>query len=408
MAVKSVWILNHYAATPWQLGGTRHYDIASELVKRGYYIKIFASSYNHFSKEEMLIDGRTAKEEAINNVNFVWVKTWPKYKSNGLARLLNMVSYCLQMMRIYKRYEKPNIIIGSSVHLFACLAAYWIAGRTGAKFLCEIRDLWPQTLIDMGAISKNHPLAVIFRFIERLVYKKADKIIVLLPNAYEYIKQFDVEKEYVVYIPNGVNINEFDKCLHEYEIGDSVLSRNTFNCTYVGSHGAANKLQNVLDAAKIVAEKGYHYIKFYLVGEGPEKKVLIDYKMKLGIDNVVFLDYVEKKFVPSLLSQSDIHIFNLKKADVFKYGISSNKLFDYMCSGKPIIFACSTSNNIIEEAKAGISVPPEDPSALADAVVELYEAPEEKRIQMGMNGIKYVERYHSTSCLVDKLEKCFD
>ena len=209
---RKIWILNHYACLPSEFGGSRHYDFSVELVKRGYDVTIFAASYNHFNKTDRIGKGKEARKfECVDGVKFVWLKTFPKYRGNGLKRLINMFSYLIAMLKVYPEYEKPDVVIGSSVHLFACVAAYFISKRTGSRFFCEIRDLWPQTLIDMGKISKNHPLAVFFRIIEKFVYKKAEKTIVLLPNSYNYIKQCHIEESKLVCIPNGVNIEVFDR-----------------------------------------------------------------------------------------------------------------------------------------------------------------------------------------------------
>ena len=409
MTGKTIWILNHYAATPGQLGGTRHYDIASELVKRGYNLSIFTSSYNHFSKTEVVENQRKIKEEVIDNINFVWVKTWPRYKGNGFSRLLNMFSYYIQMIRVYREFDKPDIIIGSSVHLFACLAAYFISKRTGSRFICEIRDLWPQTLIDMGAISKNHPLAVFFRIIEKFIYKKSEKIIVLLPGAYDYIKRYNISESKLVYIPNGVDTAAFDKHMDDSglvldkELEDDLKS--SFCCVYTGSIGIANCIDTIVKAAEII-NRGAYDIKLIFVGEGAEKNRLVDYCRVNNIDNIAFYPPVKKELVPRILSLSDITLIASKDIELYKYGMSFNKLFDYMCARKPVVFACRTSNDIIKEADAGLSIEPENPDLMAEAIIELYEMGEEKRKALGENGRRYIENNHSIEGLVSTLEEC--
>lgn len=409
---KKVWILNHYAVPPTEASGTRHYDFARELHKRGYDVTIFASSYNHFTKEEKLKSNETFKQLSINGVKFIWIKTRPLYKDNGIKRILNMLSYSLKMVRLYKKFDKPDIVIGSSVHLFACLAAYYICNRTNANFICEIRDLWPQTLIDMGAITQNHPLAIFFRCIEKFVYKKSKKIITLLPGAYKYITKFNIDREKIVYIPNGVDIKKFDNFSKNTSIEiDSKLNNmldSSFCCLYTGSHGIANCLKTIIDAAWVIQNKGYDNIKFIFVGDGPEKKRLIEYAKQKEINNILFYNSVSKNFISKILDKAKINLISMHNINLYKYGISLNKLFDYMCSGKPIVFSGNVYNDIVKKANAGITVPPENPEAMAEAIIKLYNMSKEERDALGLNGRRYVEENHSIPILVDKLENLFN
>ena len=155
---KTIWILNHYAITPHQGGGTRHYSFAKELVKRGYCVYVFSSSRTHNTGENMLDEGEKSREELIDGIHWVWIQT-SYYSGNGLDRIKSMLEYYRFMMKEYGRYKKPDVIIGSSVHPLACLAGIRISKRTGSKCISEIRDLWPQTLIDMGKLAKNSPMA---------------------------------------------------------------------------------------------------------------------------------------------------------------------------------------------------------------------------------------------------------
>lgn len=401
----NIWILNHYAVTPEMPGGTRHYDFGKELIKRGYKVTILASSF-HYSlhKELKLKRGEKYKIENIDGINFIWLKTFP-YQRNNWKRVLNMVSYfwCAywigkKITKIDKNIEKPDIIIGSSVHLLAVLAAYWLARYYKAKFIMEVRDLWPQTLVDMGKLKESSLIIKTLRFLEKFLYNRAKKIIVLLPLAQNYITELGINKEKIVWIPNGVDLTRFK----EVDGGENDIY---FKIIYLGAHGMANALNVILDAANIIQKKGYEKIKFVFIGDGSEKENLIRYKDKLLLRNTEFRMPVNKEEVYSTLNEADVLIFNLKKTEVFKYGISSNKLFDYMAAAKPIIFSANATNDFIKEANCGISVPPENPEMMAQAIIKLYKMPIEERKKMGENGRRYVEKYHQIPILVDKLEK---
>jgi glycosyltransferase involved in cell wall biosynthesis len=403
---KNIWILNHYAITPDMPGGTRHYDFSKELIKRGYRVTIFASSFHYSQHKELKLTKKEKyKVENVDGINFVWLKTFP-YQKNDWRRVINMISYMWRVYwlgkkisRINKEIKKPNIIIGSSVHLLAVLSAYWLSKKYKAKFMMEVRDLWPQTLVDMGKFEEGNPLIKILRFLEKFLYQKAQKIIILFPFGTEYITPLGVNKEKIVWISNGVNISNFRI------INKKKNNNNSFKIMYIGAHGLANALGVILDAAHIIQDKEYEKIRFVLVGDGNEKKKLIEYKEKLKLKNIEFCESVAKGKIYDTLNEADVLIFNLRKVEVFKYGISPNKLSDYMAAGKPIIFSVNAVNNPIEDAECGISVPSENPEKMAEAIIRLYKMTPEERGIMGKRGREYVEKYHSIPVLVDKLEK---
>jgi glycosyltransferase involved in cell wall biosynthesis len=404
-----LWILNHYAATPDMAGGTRHIDLGGELVQRGCDVTILASSFAHKERRQTgLATGETWKLEEVEGVKFVWLRTFP-YKGNDWRRVVNMVSYAFQsywlglrLPRLDERVSEPDVVIGSSVHLLAVLSAYFLARHFGARFVMEVRDLWPQTLVDMGALSEQHLFTRLLRGLERFLYQRAERIIVLLPKAGEYIASLGIATDKVQWIPNGVNLSRFP--VRE----PRGRADGQFTVTYIGAHGYANNLDVILRAARDVQQRGYAGIHFVFVGDGPEKPRLMAYCEELTLMNTEFRDPVAKRSIPTVLAESEALILVLRNVDVFKYGISSNKLFDYLASGKPVLFACNASNNIVEEAQCGLSVPPDAPEALADAIISLYEMSPEKLRAMGERGRTYVERHHDCAVLAERLQQCIE
>jgi glycosyltransferase involved in cell wall biosynthesis len=407
MANKNIWLFNHYAITPNLPGGTRHFDFGKELVRRGYKVTIFASSFHYsllretkeYEKEKFII-------EDYEGVRFVWLKTF-SYSGNDWRRVVNMLSYAIRAYEVAQKIntEKPDIIIGSSVHLFAVFTAYLLSKKYKTPFIMEVRDLWPQTLMDMG-VSKWHPFVILLGILEKFLYKRADKIIVLLPRANEYIEKLGISPEKIVWIPNGVDFERF-QFKNGGSLRDETYTSDEFIVTYTGAIGKANNLDVAIEAAKIL-QKDYPNIKFLFVGDGPEKGRLLEIVKKEKINNVEFRPPVAKNKIVEIILKSDALFFHLQDSPIFKYGISSNKLFDYLASGKPIIFSSNSINNPVDEAKAGITVPPDNSQALADAIIKLYKMSPEERRTMGLNGRKYVEKYHSIPVLVDKLEKIFE
>ncbi len=405
----NIWIFNHYAITPDMPGGTRHYDLGRELVKRGNQVVIFASSFHHYLHREMRLKASEQwKVEDVDGVTFVWVRT-PSYWWNDRSRMRNMVVFMLRawwlgrkLPKLAPKIGKPDVIIGSSPHLLTPLAAYRVARHHQAKFIMEVRDLWPQTIIDMGELSLRSPITKALQALEKFLYHRAERIITLLPLAYEYITGCGIPREKIVWIPNGIDLDRFDSTLIPEAKHES------FQVMYLGAHGQANALDVLLQAAEMTQAQGDPEIRFVLIGDGPKKPQLMELARQMELTNVEFHNPVPKDEVSKVLQEADAFVFNLEKTEVFRYGISSNKLFDYMAAARPVIFSVQSSNNPVEEAQCGLTVPPRDPQALADAVIKLYQMPQEEREAMGRRGREYVEKYHAIPVLAEELIRCLE
>lgn len=401
----NIWIINHYALPPYLPGGTRHFDLSKKLVESGYKVTIFASSFHY----QNLKDFKEYKEneyylrEERDAVNFVWFKT-VKYSKNNYKRILNMLSFNKQFKRYVREFglsDAPEIIIGSSVHLFAVNAAYKASLRLNSTFLMEVRDIWPQTLIDLG-VSKLHPLVLWMRAIEKKMYQKAKRIIVLLPKAKEHILEFGVPESKIKYLPNGVDMSRYPS-----EQTEPVSQNEVFTVVYAGVIGLANNLEVAIEAARIFKEKN-ESVKFKIVGEGQERERLTKLAESYGLNNIEFTGSVPKSEINKVLAGADALFFNLLDSPVFKYGLSSNKLFDYLASRKPIIFSCKAGNNPVEEAGAGISIEPNSPELLYEAINELKSLPKDTIKQMGENGYNYVKKIHSMEVLDETFRKIIE
>lgn len=403
----SLWILNHYAISPDMPGGTRHFDLARELVKKGHDVTIFASGFDHHTHRYIKIDPKEKiRVEEYDGVRFVWINTTP-YSKNDWRRVVNMISYGWRVLRCDRGLPKPDVVIGSSMHPFAALAGWRLARRYKARFIFEVRDLWPQTAVDMGAMKESGLPAKLLYTLEKFMYERAEKIIVLLPYAKEYIVSRGISPEKVFWLPNGVNLDRFDHP-SPLDPGSEVAKaferyRDRFKVVYVGAHGVPNGLDVILEAAKFIQDKNAD-IHFIMVGAGAEKGRLVNKARDLEITNITFCEPVPKQVVPTVLRSSDCLVFSIPSFDIYRYGVSLNKSFDYLASAKPVVMAGNPRNNIVKEANCGIAVEPENPKALADAIIEIYNMPEEKRKELGMNGRRYVEQHHSTKILAEKLE----
>ena len=405
---KKIWILNHYAIPPYMPGGTRHYDLSQELIKKNYEVTIFPSGFSHEKKDYFkLFKGKQYIVENYGKLKFVWLKT-TSYKKNNYKRILNMFSYLLRMLTVARNFSRPEVIIGSSVHPFAVTVAWLLSKKYKAKFIFEVRDLWPQTPIDMGVIKPNGIIAKLMYTWEKFMYKRADKIIVLLPNAKKYIKSKGVSSEKIVWLPNGVNLEQFDNPKQLDPDSNLVQllrkNKNKFKVIYTGAHGPANGLDVVVEAASIL-QKNHNEVQFFLIGDGVEKEKLQHNSEKYNLKNIHFFSSIPKEQIPDLLRYADLLLHCFAPIDVFKYGISPNKIFDYLASAKPIIMSTKTTNNIVQDANAGLMLEPGNPETLAKGILKIKEMSEKERRRLGANGRVYVEKYHSTRVLADILEK---
>lgn len=395
----NIWIFNQYAITPDVPGGTRHYELSKRLVEKGCIVTIFASGF-HYQKftDLKLSKHEKYKIEVKDNVTFIWIKSFP-YKKNNWKRIVNMLTYSWRAFKLSKMLlnreitKLPDVVIGSSVHLFSVLVAYFISKKMKAKFIMEVRDLWPATLIEFKRILKYHPIIFFFSLLEKFLVNRADTLITVLPSAHLYYSKFNIERKNIVWIPNGVRTDLFKPETKE---------KGKFTVMYTGIFGLEGNLETLIRAAKILEQK-QNCIEFILLGNGERKKFLLKLVKKIKLKNVEFRSPVCKEKMPDVLEEADILWLGTRKAkNLYKFGFSFNKLFDYLASGRPIIFSVDSEYNPVKEAAAGLTVPPEDAPALSKAIIKLFAMSEIERIQLGENGRKYARKYYDWNVLSQK------
>jgi len=399
-----IWMINHYAISPDLPGGTRHFDFACELVKKGYRVKIFACDVILGKNKEhaKLKEKESCSIYNINGVEFVWVRA-ATYERNNWRRAWNMLTFSYNCYKIGSKFkDKPEVIIGSSPHPFAAFAAGRLARKLKAKFFLEIRDLWPQVIVDMGKLNQHHPITQAMRLLEKYLYRAADKIIVLAEGSKNYlIGKSGIKESKILYLPNGVHLNNFSY-KEDRDILRKLYNFTKFTLIYTGAHGPANSLDIILKAADRLREN--KDIEIVLVGDGILKERLLKQAKEMKLNNVRFFDPVPKDKIPGILTAADVAIITLKKVKVFSYGVSPNKLFDYMAARKPII--CAIEGDMaekIDKIRCGISITAEDEKSMADAITHLVNLPQNELKNMGNNGYKEIEENYSREKLAQKL-----
>jgi len=403
---RDVWIFNHYADAPDRAAGTRHFDLGRGLVQRGFRVTIFAAGFSHATLQESRVSRRGMYRFATyDGVRFVWLRTLP-YRGNTWRRFANMLSYSVMALVVQSRLSRPDAVIGSTVHPFAAAAGFIAARLRGARFFFEIRDLWPQTLIDMGVLQDGSFAARSMRWLEAVLVRRAEVVITLLPATREYLAQRGLPTEHVLYLPNGVRLGTRAATpppARIAELLDRLKADGTFVYGYLGAHGRANHLDVVLDAAALLSQQADMSIHVVLIGDGPEKSHLMRRAGALGLKNLAFADPIPKDAVPGTLRRLDGAILHLADVDVFRFGISPNKLFDYLANEVPVLSACRSPNDPVADAGAGMSLPPDDASALATAMRSMAALPTAERRRMGVMGRRYVERHHDIDLLAGEL-----
>ena len=396
----NIWIINETIGSRIHGMVFRPYYFAKEFVELGHKATIFSGSYTHIFSKLPEVKGFSTTEN-IDGIEYCWIKT-PKYgKSQSLGRILNAFTFVAKMFLLRKkRFGKPDAVIVTSPTPFSILNGYWIKKRTGAKLIFEVRDIWPLTLTEIGRLTDKHPFIRFTQFFENFSYKKSDKVVSVLPNAFEHMKNHGLTEEKFVSIPNGIDLGEVKNISPLPEETLAKIPRDKFIVTYAGKFGISNNLTSVLEAAETL--KSNEKILFLLVGNGPEKENYLKIIAEKGLSNVLILDPVPKSSVQSLLALSNVCYIGLTKSPLFRFGVSPNKLFDYLYSGKPIIYAIEAANDIVAEANCGISIKSENAGEIVNAVLNLYGKTPEELAEMGKRGHEYVIKNHSYSELAKK------
>ena len=400
----SVWIINHYAIPSRYPGGTRHFELARRLVGRGYDVTIVASALLHATRTADAPDMPNPGIETIDGVRFVWMPARIAYRGSGSARIANMVEFAIRVWhkgrrRFGSQVPKPDIILGSSPHLLAALAAWRLARTHRSPFLLEIRDLWPETIVEMGVLPKKHVVTRLLYRLEKFLYARAWGIISLLPNIGEYLEKIHASVVPVTVISNGVDAEAFF-------CPSPPVSRDSIRIVYAGAHGPANGLECVREAALLLAHNPR--IEFHFYGDGPMKAALVEAAQTKGQGNMQFHEQVPKHQMPTILCDADILLLNYAKIGIGSYGISPNKLWEYMATARPILFAHDAVNDPVAETGCGLTIPPGDPAALAEGIKSLVALSPAERAAMGQKGVAFVREKRDWDVLVERYAAAID
>ncbi len=394
----NIWFINHYANPPSAPGDARHFSHARELIRRGHEVRIVACSMLHLQQSEIVKqEGREQWTHAMHDgVPFTWIPARP-YEGRSFQRILNMFQFAWRTVRLKwaEGLAPPDLVLGSSPHPFAALAAQRIAAHYKVPFVLEIRDAWPYVLTEVGGQSRYHPFVWLVDRTMRFLYARAERIIMFSKNSAPLLEENGAEPGKIVWIPHGVDLEICPQPRPAEENGK-------FTVTYIGSHSQWNSLDAILDAAKLLQRRPDIVIRF--VGSGSHKSGLMERARVEKIENVEFLDSVPKTQIGELLHSSDAFIINNRRDGVSKRWMSFSKLYEYLAAGRPVVFGSFTDNDPVRESGAGVSVNADDPQSLADGITFLASCSAEQLAEFGRLGRRYIESYYSIPVLVDRFE----
>jgi len=396
----SIWYLNHYAAFPDYPGPTRHFELSKRLAAQGHDITLVASEFDSTKGVRLVEEGQRRHVVERDGVRFIWLRTSVEYRANNASRVGNMLEFSRALRREGRTCfggvaPRPDVIIGSTPHLLTPWIAWRLSKRWRAPFVLEVRDLWPETFVAFGLFPMWHPVVLSLRVLERLLYRRADRIVTLLPEAWRYISRHGVPRERIEWVPNGVTVRQEPPTRPGQ--ADQPLT-----LMYVGTMARANVLDDLIRAAAILQDRGVP-VRIALLGDGREKEALVGLAKKLHLSNVEFRGMVPRNQVDEAAADADGFVALLEDTDLYQYGTSLNKVFDYMATGKSVILAGKMAHNYIERSGGGITLPPRDPKALAEAIEQWATMPPRERRAMGARGRAYVETHHDWDLLAARL-----
>lgn len=410
---KNIWIMNHYATGMYFDEGGRHYWFAKELQQKGYKPVIFSCNVKHRKSGEgtYFEDNGLWSRHYANNIPFVVIRS-TKYIGNGRDRIKNMVIFSINLMRTAReyarKYGKPDIIIASSVHPFTVFAGEKIAKRFQIPCICEIRDLWPESIFAYYPKIRKKPYAKLLLAGEKRMYKKADAIVMTWAGGAQYIKDMKWSKEIpeskVFHICNGVDLKGFDNNIITHPFyEEDLLDQNIFKVVYTGAIRLVNKIDMLVDVAEILEKRGNKKnIKILVWGEGDKAELIKKKIADRGIKSIELKGKVAKQNIPSILSQADCCILQYASTELDKFGQSQNKFFEYLASGKPVLMTYTVGYSIIEKYKCGIMLKRQTPEEIADALEKLADQSDEEKKVMAKNARLAAEDY-DFSVLTEKL-----
>lgn len=384
-----IWLINNYTMLPEHGPMTRQYYFAKELSAQGHEVTVFAGSHIHNSDIQLVeVDRWRLWQEQPFRWVYVHTLAYGKSRKKQVLSMFQFYRNTAIAARHFRRqYGTPDVILGSSAHPLTALLAVRLGQKYHCKSIAEIRDLWPESIVAFGIAGPHNPAVLALRRLEKWIYKKADAVVFTMEGAYDYIVEQgwgkEIPRSKVHHINNGVDLELFDYNKEHFRAEDPDLDDpNIFKVIYTGSVRRVNNLGLLVDAAKCIKDPR---VKLLIWGDGDEREALERRVRDEKISNVVFKGKVEKKYIPSIVSRADLNLVHWEQAPLLKYGVSYNKLFDYMAAGRPIFSTVCPGYSIWEKYDCGRDTEDTRPEPLARELEKMAALPPEELSRLGEN-----------------------
>jgi len=380
-----------------EAGGTRHHELARFLVQKGYQVTVIASPVSYLTG----ISSHKHKE-TIEGVTILRAFTYNALHKSFVHRVFAFLSFMVSSFFTGLAVRGVDVVWGTSPPIFQGLTAWALARLKRAKFMFEVRDLWPDFAVAVGVL-KNPTLIKMSLWLEGFLYRHADRMAVNSPGYVKHVLERGAKS--VELIPNGADPEMFNPSDRGEAFREANGLGDKFVVIYAGAHGISNDLGTVLECAEILGQNPT--IHFVFLGDGKEKANLQARTNELGLKNVSFLPSVPKREMSAALAGSDACIAILKPLEEYKTTYP-NKVFDYMAAGRPVVLAIEgVIREVVEEADCGVFPRPGDAQDMANAI-QFLEAGRGHAASMGRNGRLYLEENFSRESLAEKLCSLFE
>jgi len=404
----NILYIDHYAGSDIHGMEFRPFYLAREWKKKGYNTTMVAADYSHLRKVNPEIS-KDFEESNVEGINYCWIKT-SRYQGNGVARIISMIQFVSKLKRRAKYMAekyKPDVVICSSTYPFDTYAGQKIAKYAKAKLIHEVHDLWPLTPMELGGYSKNHPFIKVMAAAEKSAYRKSDCIVSILPNIKPYVDTLNVNTP-IVTVPNGVvsaDTSSLPPANEKIKAKiDQLHSEGNFVVGYAGGISVSNAIMDLIKAAELLKDKK---IAFIIIGDGIEKESLLKYKEDNNLDKVYFFSSIKKQEIHNTLSEMDGLYIGSKKSRLYNYGMSANKIYDYMLVGKPIISALDTEHSPLHYSKVAFQAVAEDPESIAKIIEELVKLDASQIDDIKDKSINYLLDHYTYDKLAERFANEF-